>query len=310
MTTYRAPVNPAPVVVPCEAAPELRPLVEAVRGRDAPAVSQLLHTLAAAGGDAASVAVAEIVHLPEVEAVVARWLADVPADPLATTLAAARELHLGRVARDSGDPQGSYDHHRAAEQRLLRVCAAHPRLHLAWSLRVETACGLGLQVSEVRRRQARLESIVPHHHRAQLVLLDRLHPRREGGSWKAAFAFARTAAAAAPLGSPSWALVVAAHLDCFGAVAAPVAAYFTPDVLAEITRAADESVWHPTFGRPPGRAAAHAAFAAVAALHGATPTVARHARALDFDARETWRRRWVGDTRLVDEVFDRLGGAR
>lgn len=161
------------------------------------------------------VTVAELVAEAEgIDEDLAAHLRDHPDDRLARTLDAHRTI---LAAGSAVDPAASTRADSAvglatAEQALIRLCAEDPGDRYAWYLRLVTARGLGLGWSESRRRYRRLSVIDPHHAPAQRQILRSLQPRW-GGSWEAAFGFAREVSAHAADGSVEGALVVTAHLD-------------------------------------------------------------------------------------------------
>jgi hypothetical protein len=86
---------------------------------------------------------------------------------------------------------------RRAEQVLIEAAARRPDDPTLWVVRLSTARGLGLDLSEIRRRYDRLAALDPAHLPGQAELLQALCPKW-GGTWPAAFGFAKECATAAP----------------------------------------------------------------------------------------------------------------
>ncbi len=165
-----------------------------------------------------------------------------PDDRLARTLDAHRTI---LSAGSAADPAASTRADSAAdlataEQTLIRLCAEDPTDRYAWYLRLVTARGLGLGWSESRRRYRRLAAVDPHHAPAQRQILRSLQPRW-GGSWEAAFGYAREVSATGAEGSVEGALVVTAHLDRWLAEGGGGQNDYLlqPEVLAELDDASD-----------------------------------------------------------------------
>ncbi|GAA2377487.1 hypothetical protein Cme02nite_20580 [Catellatospora methionotrophica] len=209
-----------------------------------------------------------------------------PTDPLPRVLLAARAIGLAWQAR-TGARDVSRDrldrmhaHLRRGEQLLIDVTARDPADGVAWALRLTNARGLELGQAEARRRYDRLARHHPHMHGAQAQLLQQLCPKW-GGSWAAAFAFARTAAADAPEGGLHAGLLAQAHVERWRELrGGEQAAYFRrPDVVAELADAAARSVLHPSYRPVYGWVTTHNLFAAAFSLAG------EHRRArVHFDA--------------------------
>ncbi|MFE3327752.1 hypothetical protein [Streptomyces sp. NPDC059176] len=176
---------------------------------------------------------------------------------------------------------------RRAEALLIDVCAVEPDNALAWYLRLVTARGLQLGQSEARRRYDRLTEHHPDHWAARGALLQQLCPKW-GGSWEAAFGFAREVAATAPPGSPSHAVIAQVHLERWMDLGGRegTAHLKDPAVRAELHAAAAASVFHPQFRAGFHWVSAHNYFAAAHCLAGRHGDAAPHFRALGDAATE------------------------
>ncbi|GAA1415099.1 hypothetical protein ACFQZ4_18360 [Catellatospora coxensis] len=170
---------------------------------------------------------------------------------------------------------------RFGEERLLEVTAREPDNGAAWAMRITNARGLELGQAEARRRYDRLAKHHPHMFFAQTQLLQQLCPKW-GGSWEAAFGFARQCTAAAPEGSINAKLITEVHLEYWLASrGAERAAYLhRPEVLQELADAARRSVLHPSFRPVYGWVGAHSGFACLFSLAGEHGRAAAHFRAL------------------------------
>ncbi len=193
-----------------------------------------------------------------------------------------------------------HDHLRRAEHLLIDVTAREPGNALAWSLRQTTCLGLGLGQSEARRRYDRIASHHPHHTVAQRRLLQQLCPKW-GGSWEAAYAFARECRQSAPPGGGGGIITADVHLECcMEATKAERAEYLRrPAVFQELVAAAHESVLHPAYRARFGWIGAHSVFAAVFSIAGDYPRAAVHFQALGSRASETPWNCLTGDPRAM-----------
>ncbi|GAA3374515.1 hypothetical protein GCM10020367_38680 [Streptomyces sannanensis] len=204
-------------------------------------------------------------------------------------IAQGAEIRTAARAKDVSREQfdAFHDHLRRAEALLIDVCAMEPGNALAWLLRITTALGLQLGRSETRRRYDRLAEHHPDHWAAEGALLQQLCPKW-GGSWEAAFAFARECAAAAPPGSPCHTLIAQVHLERWLDLGGREGAAYlsSPGVRAELQAAAASSVFHPRFRAGFHWVSAHGYFAAVHSLAGNHADAAPHFRALGDRATE------------------------
>lgn len=143
-----------------------------------------------------------------------------PGDVLASTMLADRYVTMGWEARgpgnfDSVTPEGYkafLEFLRTAEQILIGVCARQPQFTQAWAVRLFTATGLDLGISEVTRRYERLASHSPHDLHAQFFTLQALLPKW-GGTWEMAHDFVWKCANGAPPGASNACLVVMYYLE-------------------------------------------------------------------------------------------------
>lgn len=194
-------------------------------------------------------------------------------------IAGAWSIH-GRL----GDVQVTRDqvvqaevHLREAEIHLIELCAVEPSWTYPWYLRLVTSTGLGLGISESRRRYERVAQEEAHHYPAQARLLQQLCPQW-GGSWEAAFSFARACASSAGPGSPEHGIMADIHLRRWldhGPKERPGYLRQT-DVLTELRTAAEASVLHSEFQPGFGWVRLHTTFGVLFALAGEQDSAARH----------------------------------
>lgn len=181
-----------------------------------------------------------------------------------------------------------HDHLRRAEQILIDVTAREPEHSAAWRQRLVTARGLELGQSEARRRYQRNAAYHPDHIGCEMQLLQQLCPKW-GGSWEAAFGFARERAATAPEGSPSAVLVAEAHLEQWMDDKDARGRIRQPDVQSEIADAAHRSVLSPHYRRDYAWVTAHSTFALAFSLGGNDAAAAPHYAALgDVYSEHPW----------------------
>ena len=230
-------------------------------------------------------------------------------DPDDSGAAALLAQHLTAAAwRTRGDAPAAYvgqerleafeEGLRRAEWVLIEAVARRPDDPALWVVRLATARGLGLDASELRRRYDRLAALDRAHLPGQSELLQGLCPTW-GGTWPAALAFAQECVAAAPAGSLNPVVVVQAHVERWlelrdaDSVAAEM--HVTSDaVRAEVTDAAQRSVWHPDFVPGPGWVRALSTFAFAFSLQGDQRAAADlFSRLGPLASAEPWRR--LGD---------------
>ncbi len=260
---------------PYETLPELVPLRSAAEQGHWPAVQAYFTSLGSA--EKVTFAMGLLAETDGVEGMLEKAVADRPADPLPRTLLADRYVRIGwgirsdlrakHVSREQFDQ--FHDWLRRAERILIDVCAEQPGYAPAWTVRLITSRGLSLGQSEARRRYDRLSAHHPHHHPAQMQLLQQLCPKW-GGSWDAAHGFAREAAAAAPDGSHAGALVALAHLEHWLDLEGSEAGAYMRGlpVRDDLRFAAQVSVLHPAYQPGWDGLGAHSAFAMAFSLGG------------------------------------------
>jgi hypothetical protein len=164
-----------------------------------------------------------------------------------------------------------------AEVVLIDAAARTPDDPAVWVQRLVTARGLEVGRSEVRRRYDRLAAIDPHHLLGQMHLLQSLCPKW-GGTFELAHAFAGESMRGAPPGSPQGGLVAMAHIEqgTDGEDLAAARRHLSrAEVRAEVTAAAERSVWHPDFAHRYGWVWAASAFAMAFSLGGDDRAAAR-----------------------------------
>jgi hypothetical protein len=214
------PISGVPVVTPAEAFPELSRLRQVVASGRWNEVAAQLRAWMDTDPDAVWPAVDALVSDDGSEPLLARWADAVPDDALLNAVYAHRLVvhawnirsHAQAEHVTAGRFAQFHEMLGEAERRLIEVCAIEPSLGHAWAVRLLTARGLELGLSEARRRYDRLAEHNPHHFAAQQQLLQRLCPKW-GGTWEQVFDFARSSARAAPAGSPCPALVAIAHFE-------------------------------------------------------------------------------------------------
>ncbi|MEU2611131.1 hypothetical protein ABZ570_06000 [Micromonospora sp. NPDC007271] len=259
---------PAVDADPAAAFPEVNAMRAALAARDWLGVRQLLDPRDWAWR---SLLVNAVDDVDGVDQFLRQVLARQPDDTVAATMLAAYLVGAGwkirtaqraeYVSREQFDR--FHEHLRQAEQLLIDVCAREPGNVLAWQERLNTARGLGLGQAEARRRYDRLARYAPHQLSAQSTLLQQLCPKW-GGTWEAAFAFARERALAAPEGAQNAVLLADAHFERFCSLDSDGerAAYAQdPRVVHDIWTAAQRSVLHPGFRHEPGWVATRSVFA-------------------------------------------------
>jgi len=243
------------ILDPAASLERLTPLRSALAAHDWPTVRRVLD--AAAPIERTLLVLTAGPH--DTEGFLRHVLADDPDDSRAAALLAQHLVTLAwrtrtyapsrQVSREQ--LRGFEDGLARAEQVLVEAAARRPDDPTLWVVRLSTARGLGLDLSEARRRYDRLAALDPSHLPGQAELLQSLCPKW-GGTWPEAFAFAQACAAGAPGGALNAVLVVDAHvehwLDLRSQDPAAAATYLTGDaVRAEVVDAAQRSVWHPDF---------------------------------------------------------------
>ncbi|WP_402371715.1 hypothetical protein [Isoptericola rhizosphaerae] len=263
---------------------ELDELRTALEAGDA---SRLVRTFEALDTETASLAAWLLFESADLEGLVEEVLVDRPQDVLARTLLAGRHVVLAWEARSgarvqdvSADQLERFRAHLVrAESILSEVCAGAPDQVLAWELRLTTARGLGLGLTEARRRYDRIADLVPGHWRAQDAYLQQVLPKW-GGSWERAEAFVAECAAAAPAGSPSRALV--ANLQVERWLATGDGTFLDDATVAELRLAARE-VLGPDAATGPATDAVHARLALLFTFAERSDDAAPHFAVLGTD---------------------------
>jgi hypothetical protein len=183
-----------------------------------------------------------------------------PADLLAATMLAWREVLIGWDARGAGRASTvdasmweAFQHHLTrAELLLTQVCAREPGFEPAWGVRLVSARGLELGLSELQRRYERLTRASKNDLLGQSRYLQALLPKWFG-TWELAHQFAWSCATDAPPGAPNASVVVEYHVERWLDANRPTREVFAdPQVRHEISSAAEASVLNPAFSGSPG----------------------------------------------------------
>ena len=267
--------------------PEFAGLRRAADAGDWEAAEASLRELAP---DEEAYALEMLADLDGVEALLEQAVDDDPRSARARTALARRYIALGwRIrthARAEDVSPEQFEGFRSwlvkGEQQLIDACALDEGYVPAWGARVLTARALEVGPAEAQRRYERVRRLSPHDYPAQAHLLQYLLPKW-AGSQEQAHAFARDAASEAPPGSHSGALVAIVHLERWLELDAgePGAAYMAqPQVVEELTDAAERSVLHPDYVGGPLGVQTHSAFAMAFWLAGRTDRAAAHFEAL------------------------------
>nr|AUV64157.1 hypothetical protein [Streptomyces citricolor] len=276
-----------PVFDPAAVVPELTRLHHAAVAGDWPAIDTLF---AEEPDPYGTVVLADtLAEVPGVEQLLGRVLEHQPHHPLATALLADRHIHLaweartGAWAKDVTPEQWEAfrAHLNQAEQLLLWATAYDPGHALAWKLRLTTALGLSLGLSESERRYRNLARVSPSPYGGQRTRLQQLLPKW-GGSWEAAHAFAQECFREAPPGGLGGAVVAMYHVERWSSFAAKDRPEYLrrPQVRQELTEAAAGSVLHPACRARHGFVTAHSMFAMLASLADDRQAAAAHFRAM------------------------------
>ena len=210
-----------------------------------------------------------------------KTVADHPADTAAVAMLGdlmiqdAWAIRSNLRARHVSAEQFAQFHAMLAEtERMLgESAAADPSDPAVWVGRITIARGLGLGLSEARRRYGRLAEVDPHHLSGQGQLLQQLCPKW-GGTFEELHAFARDAMETAPAGAPNAVLVADAHFEHAIDESGRANRYLS-GVRDELTEAAERSVFHPAFQRTVGWVDVCQRFAFVFVMAGDKPTAAR-----------------------------------
>ncbi|MFJ1751331.1 hypothetical protein [Kitasatospora sp. NPDC088134] len=242
-----------------------------------------------------STAMAVLPRTPETGAFLQQVAADRPGETLPLVLQAHRYVRLAWEARGNGRAkyvsaeQAVVFRRRltVADKLISEVLTRVPDNTDARRLSLITSRGLGLGLTRTRARYDCLAEQDPHDYEAQSQLLQQLLPKW-GGSWNAAFAFARQCRAAAPAGALDPALLAQAHIERWlnvGGKKDP-AHLHRPETVDELVDAARASVLHPDFRGGYRFLEAHGLFAATFGLAGRHDLAAPHFHALNGYADE------------------------
>lgn len=240
-----------------------------------------------------STAASIVSEVPGVEKALEERIAEVPEDAVARTLLAYRQVVIGwdirtglRAEHVSAEQFEQFHAWlRRAEQTLIEVCAQYPNWSLPWHVRTISARGLELGHSESRRRYDRLAARHPHHLAAQGQVLQQLCPKW-GGTWDAAFAFARQTAQEGPAGSPLAGHIAEAHLERW--LEDDTDRYLQdPAVVADLAAAEAASLGHPDYQPGYYDWLLHSLFGVLFALAGDRDRAVPHFRALG-DYMDDW----------------------
>jgi len=279
-----------------EAVPELKYLRTLAEKGDWNGVSETLAEFGVPNEDQLAAAAAVVVNVPGIERLLDDVVRREPGNVGARSLRAYRAIVMAwevrsRLSAEHVSEAQFAEFHRlltVAETELIELCALVPWMGLPWALRLLTGRGLGLRVSENRRRYDRLAAFHPNHFAGQQELLQTLCPKWYG-TWEEAFAFARECAAAAPAGSASHSLVAIAHFERWVTLAKPEAdRYFADTVVSEVRTAARRSVLDPEFGSNLNGIRLHSLFAAVFSVAGDQDEARRHFELLGPNADSSW----------------------
>ncbi len=188
-----------------------------------------------------------------------------------------------------------------AERELVELAALDPGDELVAQVRLITARGLSLGLSEAQRRYARLAAVSPANIGAQTAHLQTLAPKWAGSN-ELMFEFARSAVRDQP-GTSAGRLVAIAHyerwLDLPSDESGPYAG--TAEVQDEIVAAADASVFHPDYEPGLRWITDHSYFACMHGIGGRPDLARRHFEALGAVADlAAWR--YLGDARAEHDA--------
>lgn len=280
---------------PLDATPEFVPVLRAARMYSVDGVRDGLASLQDAGDEAVTVASGLLARTPGTLQVAQAWTTRTPSDRMARAVWSHVVLTDGwlkptglRGTPGEGDKADRFAWAATRAERVLtRLCAQQPDFPLGWYLRILTARALHLGPAEVRRRHERLAAVQPTHFPGHDQALQGLLPAW-GGTWDVAFEFARTVAAAAPVGSAGRALIALAHLERWRSLGGHPGYLAQPGVGDELSNAAAGSVWHPAFATSPHRISLHTAFAVLARAAGNADLARRHILVLDAEPDPRW----------------------
>ncbi|WP_299538029.1 hypothetical protein [uncultured Streptomyces sp.] len=158
---------------------------------------------------------------------------------------------------------------RLAEEQLYAAAEREPEWVAPWYFLQMSGRGLEVGQEVARRRFEAAVRRAPRHLGAHQQQLQQICAKW-GGSHEEMHAFARAAMLDDVPGGPLGSLVAIAHLEHRGELdGAEEAAYLrAPEVVASLHEAADRSIRHPSYGRPPGWTHTYNVFAMAFALAG------------------------------------------
>jgi hypothetical protein len=294
--------------------PEFADIGDALRNGDWSSAEDALRGHPA---DEAAYAIDMIAECEGIEGLLEEAVSADPSSACARTALARRFIAIGwdirTGARAENVSREQFDAFRSwlvkAEQLLIDACALDETYAPAWAVRVLTARALEVGPAEARRRYERLRRLSPHDYPAQAQMVQYLLPKW-GGSEERAHAFARDAAAEAPPGSHSGALVPIVHIERWLDDDDAGAAYIVqPPVVDEMTDAAARSVLHPDYVAGPIGVQAHSVFAMGFWLAGRSDLAAVHFSALDGRATEFPWKYTFDDPTGLDQVRTAVRGS-
>jgi hypothetical protein len=220
-----------------------------------------------------------------------------PGDPLALVLLGETLLKTGWEIRGAGwasqvkqqQFERFHEYLRQAEAVLIEATAIQPERAEAWTVRLNAARGLQLDIAEARRRYAHAARYEPHAVVAQRSLLQKLLPKWSG-SWEQAATFARDCAAQAQALDGAANVLLIADLHVERLLDLPTDQHpgylALPQVRAEILAAARSGPLHAQFRPGLLWKGAYNTFALLLALVGETAAAGHCFRTLDGHASE------------------------
>lgn len=210
------------------------------------------------------------------------WVAQEPASARARLLRGAHGVGWawqarGRQTADRVDPEAFdvfFERLRAAEADLMAAADRDPADGVALSFLVTSGRGLEIPKLELHSRHRAAVGRAPRLVRVDLELLQGISAKWSGSD-DDALAFARQTVADAPAGVPAHALIASAHTEFW---------LTDPDHLSrgevqqEIARAAERSIWHPSWEDLPEHVLPLNHFCMAFHLGGASAAAERTAR--------------------------------
>lgn len=210
--------------------------------------------------------VTRLASLDDRPAWIAEWKAARPDSALPLLFSGAQYLHRARQARRPGPAcqveEEAWSVFQArlvdADRDLARATAMDEADPTGHACGIEAAMALRLGQNEVRRRFVEMGKRHRWHQAGNAAAIQALAPRW-GGSDQGMFQFARWVDGTAPEGNGVHAVIALAHLEQWLDLSAEAAAgrdrqrtyFFAEPVKKEVRRAADRSIWSPSY--QPGR---------------------------------------------------------